>query len=133
MGRVRPVPLFVEQCLLDFDNIDFEVNKYFHNYFNILTKPSRSQWSLSHLFEETRFSKMDYLQVMEILKKAVYFQLCFGFPYIISDASDARLFEYAFGILLEEPESKVFEMKVPSMSLSSSKRPIMCFRKSMTF
>ncbi|KAJ3202409.1 hypothetical protein HK099_001862, partial [Clydaea vesicula] len=39
---------------------------------------------------------------MEILKKAVYFQLCFGFPYVVNVDSDARLFEYAFGILLEQ-------------------------------
>lgn len=29
IGRVRPVALFVEQCLVNFDCIDFEVNKYF--------------------------------------------------------------------------------------------------------
>ena len=39
---------------------------------------------------------------MNILKNAVYFQLCFGFPYIVNVDSDARLFEYAFGILFEE-------------------------------
>lgn len=39
---------------------------------------------------------------MDILKNAVYFQLCFGFPYIVNVDSDARLFEYAFGILFEE-------------------------------
>ncbi|KAJ3216303.1 hypothetical protein HK099_005920, partial [Clydaea vesicula] len=68
-----------------------------------LTNVSKLHWSLSYLFDSSRVSvDTDFLQTMEILKKAVYFQLCFGFPYVVNVDSDARLFEYAFGILLEQ-------------------------------
>lgn len=113
IGRVRPVALFIEQCLLCFKCIDFEVGDYFREYYNTLTKSSTLQWSLSYLFHESRFAKHEFIQVMEILKKAVYFQLCFGFPYVLNVDSHAQLFEYAFGILYEEPmPSGVVEMKI---------------------
>ncbi|KAJ3377968.1 hypothetical protein HDU92_007789 [Lobulomyces angularis] len=102
LGRVRPVALFLEQCLLCIDT-DFEINNYFEEFWKELTNVSKLQWSLSYLFDSSRFSvDTDFLQTMEILKKAVYFQLCFGFPYVVNVDSDARLFEYSFGILLEQ-------------------------------
>jgi hypothetical protein len=112
IGRVRPVALFVEQCLLNCNEIDFDVNAYFGTYYDILTNHSPLQWSLSFLFQESRFTSNDFIQVMEILKKAVYFQLCFGFPYVLNLKSDARLFEYAFGILYQDFMTNGFEMKI---------------------
>ena len=113
IGRVRPVALFVEQCLLRFDEGTFNDSEYFEDFYMNLTKPSISQWSLYYLFDESRFRQQhDLSHVMEILKKAVYFQLCFGFPYVLNVDSDARLFEYAFGILYEENMPSNFEMKI---------------------
>lgn len=112
MGRVRPVALFVEKCLAEsIDNDDFEVNEYFGSFYETLTQTSKFEWSLSYLFDQERFLSSDYKEVMEILRKAVYFQLCFGFPYVISADSDARLFEYAFGILRVEIDGTI-DMKI---------------------
>lgn len=108
MGRVRPVALFVEKCLAEsIDNDDFEINEYFARFYETLTQTSKFEWSLSYLFDQGRFLSSDYNEVMVILRKAVYFQLCFGFPYVVSANSDARLFEYAFGILRAELDGAV--------------------------
>ena len=112
MGRVRPVALFVEKCLAEsIDNDDFEINEYFARFYETLTQTSKFEWSLSYLFDQGRFLSSDYNEVMVILRKAVYFQLCFGFPYVVSANSDARLFEYAFGILRAELDGAV-DMKI---------------------
>jgi hypothetical protein len=108
MGRVRPVALFVEKCLAEsIDNYNFDVNEYFARFYETLTQTSKFEWSLSYLFDQRRFLSDDYNEVMEILRKAVYFQLCFGFPYVVSADSDARLFEYAFGILRAKVDDEI--------------------------
>ncbi|KAJ3378284.1 hypothetical protein HDU92_007509 [Lobulomyces angularis] len=106
LGRVRVVATFVEK-FLTLNDKNTSVDKYFNEFYKMLTTCEAIEWSFLSLFNRKRFlEEKHYLQVMENLKKAVYLKLCFGITYTVPVVQEVLLFELAFGILTEDSDEK---------------------------
>ncbi|KAJ3376888.1 hypothetical protein HDU92_008905 [Lobulomyces angularis] len=108
IGRVRPLALFIEFCLVNrTKERNFDVNENFKLFVNEVTASNREVWSVYRLFEEERLKNNSLLP---LLKKCVFFKVCFDRPFTMLVSEDARLFERAFGILrkVEEESNELF-------------------------
>jgi hypothetical protein len=102
-GRARPLATFIEYflssgCTNDIDGF----NNLAKDFVTRITKDSNFSTrvpSLFRLFDDSRFPPGKSHSMKEILRKVIFFRLCFGKNYPVSLGTNAFLFENAFGIL----------------------------------
>ncbi|KAJ3210999.1 hypothetical protein HK099_008131 [Clydaea vesicula] len=103
IGRVRPLAIFVERCLMLKSE---DINETCKNFIEeMTTTTSKEVGTVYSLFSKKRL-KQTSTRLIPLLKKCVFFKMCFDRPFTILASVDAALFENAFGILSEELDEK---------------------------